>query len=272
VTLDNCYYIDAAADHSEQGIRGYAVNAGSGVKIGLNGTPGIVYNGTVYAGKGEEANLTLAYEGGKADGFVSSSGTLTQNGDNWTITMPGEEVTIDAKIAPKKITPKLSLSTKTYVYNGKVKNPTLTVKDGSTKLVKGTDYKVTVPKGRKNPGKYTYKVTLMGKYEGSGSISFTINPKATTLKSVKAAKKALTVTWAKQSPQVSGYEILIATNKNFTKGKKTITVSGATNTSKKITGLKAKTKYWVKIRTYKTSNSKKYYSKWSKAKYATTKA
>ena len=37
------------------------------------------------------------------------------------------------------------------------------------------------------------------------------------------------------------------------------------------TKLKAKKKYDVRVRTYKTVSGKKYYSTWSKAKYVTTK-
>ncbi|MCR4709649.1 MAG: fibronectin type III domain-containing protein, partial [Clostridiales bacterium] len=274
INMENCYHIAATADHAEQGIKGYAIK-GDDVKVSLSGAPGLEYNDAAYAGADETAYLKLSYKGELPSGskleYTASSGTLAQNEDLWMLTMPAEDVTISTNIT-KKITPKLSLSTKTYVYNGKVKNPTLTVKDGTTKLVKGTDYKVTVPKGRKNPGKYTYKVTLMGKYIGSGSISFKINPKGTTLKSVTAGSKALTVKWNKQSTQTTGYQIQLATNSSFTKGKKLITVSKNTTVSKKVTGLKAKKTYYVRIRTYKTVSGTKHYSKWSKAISAKTKA
>jgi hypothetical protein len=54
-------------------------------------------------------------------------------------------------------------------------------------------------------------------------------------------------------------------------GAKTITVSKNKTVSRKITGLKAKTSYYVQIRTYKKIGSKTYYSGWSKAKSVKTK-
>ena len=71
--------------------------------------------------------------------------------------------------------------------------------------------------------------------------------------------------------RITGYQIKVATNKGFTKNKKLVTVKGASKVSKKITKLKGKKKYYVKIRTYKTIDGVKYYSKWSKVKSIVTK-
>ena len=88
----------------------------------------------------------------------------------------------------------------------------------------------------------------------------------------KAAKKAITVKWKKgKKAQVTGYQVMVATNSKFTKNKKTATVKGYTKVSKKMTGLKAKTKYYVKVRTYKTVKGVKIYSNWSKVKTLKTK-
>lgn len=99
-------------------------------------------------------------------------------------------------------------------------------------------------------------------------------PKATTLKSVKAGKKSIKVTW-KKTAKVNGYQILLATNSKFTKNKKTITISKQSTVSKNVTKLKAKTKYYVKVRTYdvQTIKGKKInvYSEWSKVKNVKTK-
>ena len=64
---------------------------------------------------------------------------------------------------------------------------------------------------------------------------------------------------------------MYATNSKFKSGSKTMTVSSSKTTSKKITKLKAKKKYYVKVRSYKTVSGTKYYSEWSKAKTAKTK-
>jgi hypothetical protein len=48
-------------------------------------------------------------------------------------------------------------------------------------------------------------------------------------------------------------------------------ISKNTTISKKITGLKAKKTYYVRIRTYKKVDGKTYYSSWSKASKVKTK-
>ena len=71
--------------------------------------------------------------------------------------------------------------------------------------------------------------------------------------------------------QSTGYQVTYAINSKFTSGKKTVTVSSSKTTSKKITKLKAKKKYYVRVRTYKTVSGTKYYSDWSKTKTVKTK-
>lgn len=97
-----------------------------------------------------------------------------------------------------------------------------------------------------------------------------ITVKATSIKKLVKGKKLIKVKWAKISG-VKGYQIQLATNKNFKKNKKTVTVKGAKKTVKTVKKLKAKRKYYVRVRTYKTVNGKKYYSKWSKVKTIKTK-
>ena len=78
---------------------------------------------------------------------------------------------------------------------------------------------------------------------------------------VKAGKKKLTVTW-KKDKNVSGYQIQIATKKNF-KGAKTYTVKSYKTYKKVIKKLKAKKKYFVKVRAYKTVGKSKVYGAYS---------
>ena len=95
-------------------------------------------------------------------------------------------------------------------------------------------------------------------------------PKSTNPKKVKAAKKAVSVEWKKVSG-VSGYEIQLATDKKFKKNKKTVNIKKQKTTKTTIKKLKAKKKYYVRIRTYKIVNGKKVYSSWSKVKSVKTK-
>lgn len=160
----------------------------------------------------------------------------------------------------------IELAAVKYVYNGKTKTPNVVVKDSKGKaLKKGTDYTVTYASGRKNVGKYTVKVTLKGNYSGSKTLSFKINPAATTLTSLSAGKKQFTVKWKKQSTQTTGYEIQYSTSKNM-KSAKTATISNAKTTSTTVKSLDASKTYYVRIRTYKAVKGTKIYSAWSAIK------
>lgn len=162
---------------------------------------------------------------------------------------------------------KVSLSNTSYTFDGKVKTPAVTVKDNNGQIIDSSNYSVTYQSGRKNPGKYYVTVTFInGVYTGSQTLSFTINPKATSIKSVSAKSKAFKVSWNKQDKQTTGYQIQYATNSKFTKNKKTVTISKNKTTSTTVSKLKAKKTYYVRVRTYKTVNGTKVYSSWSKPK------
>ena len=95
-------------------------------------------------------------------------------------------------------------------------------------------------------------------------------PKSVSPKKVKAAKKAISVEWKKVSG-VKGYQVQVATDKKFKKNKKTVTIKKQKTTKTTVKKLKAKKKYYVRVRTYKIVNGKKVYSSWSKIKTVKTK-
>ena len=95
-------------------------------------------------------------------------------------------------------------------------------------------------------------------------------PKKTSIKKVKGANKAISVTW-KNVSGVKGYQVQVATNKKFKKNKKTVTIKKQKTTKTTVKKLKAKKKYYVRVRTYKIANGKKIYSSWSKVKSVKTK-
>ena len=110
---------------------------------------------------------------------------------------------------------------------------------------------------------------------GTQYLPFRILPKGTSLKKVTRGKKQLTLTWKQQGMKMSrsritGYQIQLATNKGFTKNQKLVTVSGWKKVSKTVRGLKAKKKYFVRVRTYMTVDGEKYCSSWSAGKSAKT--
>ena len=167
---------------------------------------------------------------------------------------------------PKTIT----LSKTSVAYTGKVQKPVITVKGSDGKKISSSNYTLTYSGDCKSVGKHTVKITFKGNYDGSVSKSFTIVPKGTNINKLSAMSKGFTAKWKKQKKQTTGYEIQYSTSSKFGGARKLI-VSKNSVTSKKITKLKKKKKYYVRIRTYKTVNNVKYYSAWSKAKAVTTK-
>lgn len=171
----------------------------------------------------------------------------------------------------------VSISKTSYTYNGKTKKLSVTVKDSRGKALKNnTDYTVSFSKGMKNVGRYIVTVTLKGNYSGTITRAFDIVPKGTSIYKVTAKKKGFTVKWKKQADQTTGYEVQYSTSSKFSKkSTKTMNTGKSRATSKAVSKLKAKKKYYVRIRTYKTvkinGKSVKLYSVWSKAKTVMTK-
>lgn len=168
------------------------------------------------------------------------------------------KVTNVAIYYPKSI----KLSRTEYTYDGKTNKPSVKIYDSKgNKLEYGKDYTYSRPKSSKKVGKYTIKVTFKGNYSGTKNLYYEINPKGTKVSSVSAAKKNLKVKIKKQSTQTTGYQIQYSTSSKF-KSAKTKTTKSISYTIK---SLKAKKTYYVRVRTYKSINGKKYYSGWSTA-------
>ena len=165
----------------------------------------------------------------------------------------------------------IKLSTVNYTYDGKVKTPSVTVKDSKGKtLKKNTDYTVSYSKGRKSIGKYAVTIKFKGNYSGTKTLYFNINPKGTKLSSVKAGKKQVTVKWKTQKTQTNGYQVQYSTSKNF-KSAKTVTVNSNKSASTTIKKLKGGKKYYFRVRTFKKVGKAKFYSAWSNSKNAKAK-
>lgn len=91
----------------------------------------------------------------------------------------------------------------------------------------------------------------------------------TSISKLTKGKKSFTVKWKKKA-NITGYKIQYSTSKSF-KNAKTITIKNAGTVKRAKKSLKAKKKYYVRIRTYKVLYGYTYYSDWSKAKKVTTK-
>lgn len=151
------------------------------------------------------------------------------------------------------------------VYNGKAQKPSVKLYNKSKKQVDSYYYTVSYSNNVK-VGKAKITVKFRNGYKGTLNFTFTINPKSTALSSLTSKKKkTLVVKWKKQAAQTTGYEIQYSTSSKF-KNAKTVKVGKNSTTSKTLTKLVSKKKYYVRIRTYKTVSGKTYRSSWSKSK------
>lgn len=132
-----------------------------------------------------------------------------------------------------------------------------------------SNWKITVTAGTyylqncyslNHDGKYIYKLNYKASVSKPG------------IKKCTGKKKAVCVKWNKIS-NATGYTIQYSTNSSM-KSAKTITIKKASTTTRTITKLKAKKKYYFRVRAYKRVKEKSYktyYSAWSAKKTVKTK-
>ena len=255
----------------------YAVEGLTNVSV-ENGT--LKYNATGVKPGQYTLNVT-----DKSSKYVPFSTSFTLTTDN-VVAVYNNNVKAPALVAAKDVQAddfanfvkniqKVSVNGKEYAASGK----------GSVKLINEDGTLVTTADALKAEGTYNIVVTATG-YNKTLEFTYTnksattaTKPAATTTATkpavkpvkkvtvkkqtakVKAGKKKLTVTW-KKDKNVSGYQIKIATKKNF-KGAKTYTVKSYKTYKKVIKKLKANKKYFVKVRAYKTVGKSKVYGAYS---------
>ena len=264
----------------------YAVEGLTNVSV-ENGT--LKYNATGVKPGQYTLNVT-----DKSSKYVPFSTSFTLTTDN-VVAVYNNNVKAPALVAAKDVQAddfanfvkniqKVSVNGKEYAASGK----------GSVKLINEDGTLVTTADALKAEGTYNIVVTATG-YNKTLEFTYTNKSDTTATKSsdattatkpaatttatkpavkpvkkvtvkkqtakVKAGKKKLTVTW-KKDKNVSGYQIKIATKKNF-KGAKTYTVKSYKTYKKVIKKLKANKKYFVKVRAYKTVGKSKIYGAYS---------
>lgn len=178
------------------------------------------------------------------------------------------------KVRNKKIIYRIKsavLKSSSYTYNGKAKKPAVIVKDSSGRAIGKGNYTVTY-KNNKKVGRATVTIKLKGNYTGKLTKTFQIVPKGTSFSGITTKSKGFIVKWKKQKTFTTGYQVQYSTSRTFAK-KATTTKTVKKNTVTKLTvkKLKAKKKYYFRVRTYKTVKGKKYCSSWSAAKTVRTK-
>ncbi len=155
------------------------VDPDSFVYDGTAKTPNVTvkYGNTILA---KDTDFTVSYQNninvGAATAVIAGKGSYTGTvSKNFTITQPSTPVPESKELSKCVIT----LSQASYTYDGTVKTPVITVKDGNKTLVNHSDYTL-IYKNNINAG--TAEVTIIGKglYKGEVTKYFTIKIKKGT--------------------------------------------------------------------------------------------
>ena len=174
--------------------------------------------------------------------------------------------TIHFKIIKKteRFVSNVKLNRTSYTCTGKTIRPSVTVTVNGKKIG-ASAYKLYY-KNNKNSGIGTVQVRGTGKYSRiNKTLTFKIMPPKTLLTGLKKANRSFTASW-KKNIQATGYQIQYAADSRFIKERKTVTVGKQSAIRYKISGLKNKKTYYVRIRSYKRVGKKVLYSSWSTVK------
>ncbi len=202
-------------------------------------------------GKGNyKGSVTKTFTITKANNSAGNNGTSDGNGSAGT-SNPKQPITC------KKRAYTVAYGTKPFKLKV-TSNGSLTYKSSNSKIaaVGKTNGKVTI----KNTG-ITY-ITAKTKTD-SVKITIKVRPAKPKVKSLSTGKnRKLTVKWAKDK-RATGYQVQISTSKNFKKNVKKQNTAKTAYTFKK---LKAGSKYYVRLRSFKKSGKTTLYSAWSSPK------
>ncbi len=240
---------------------------------------------------GDKVTAVVYPDSGYVVSAITANGkNCTRSGNKADIVINGETL-ISAKVkyvAPQKVTSlKVSASTSTgytlswaqakrsnnVPISGYVIQQYKNKKWVNVKVIKGasaTSYKIA----KQSAGKNYYRVRAYSVYEnknyyGSYSTMLTVYvPPKQSISSLSSARKSFTVKYKKDA-SASGYQIQYATNSKFT-SVKTVKVGNKT-VSKRVSGLQAKKKYYVRVRSYKIVNNKYIWGAWSSVRSVQTK-
>ena len=119
-----------------------------------------------------------------------------------------------------------------------------------------------------NGTKYTYKIVAKastGDSTLSKSVAVYRVARPTISSATNSAASKMTVKWGKNA-KANGYQIQYSLSSSFASGNKAVTITSASTVSKVIGSLTKGKTYYIRIRTYKTVGSTKYWSEWSAKK------
>lgn len=229
-----------------------------------------------YDGKAKTPSVTVKLDGKtlvlNTDYTVSYSNNIKAGTAIVTITGKGKYT--GSKTASFTITkaaeqkPAVSITCKKTVYKVAYGAKPFKINASSKSKMTFTSSKPKIAAVNKSSGKVTVKNTGIAAItikagKVSKKVTVKVTPKKQSVKSAKAVKgRKLTVKWAKDKKS-SGYQVQVSTDKKFKKNVKSKKIS---KTSYTFTKLKAKKKYYVRVRSYKKSGKETLYGTWSKIK------
>ena len=243
-------------------ITGYADNNFAGENVGavyINGcNTTFLKENFLFAARFDIIDGTGGQEWDMIGGGAGTGGGVPGGGSDAT----GNGDKDHAGGAKKEITGVRDSYTKVHGGKGfvlKAKAPHAVTYESSDKriiTVGRTDGKVTI----KNIGK---AVVTIKAGELTKKVTIKVIPKKVASLKGKAANKSARLSW-KRAKGVSGYQIQRASDKKFSKDKKSAAVKGNKTTAYTAGKLKSGKRYFVRVRAYKKVNGKKYYGEWSK--------
>lgn len=191
------------------------------------------------------------YDNGYREGAVDYNGELDFNVD--------DTKTMEFKPSFRSVTIQMPYS--------KDCKPDVIIAYNSSKnapVLSKSEYTVTYNKPITGVGDYKIIIKFKNGYKGTLTQNLRVIPMYPDVISVKAGKKKMDLKWRYYNKEADGCQIQYSQDKNLKKNVKTIKTKKIT--SKKITKLKAKKKYYVRMRTYKKVKGKTYVSSWTKVK------
>ena len=190
------------------------------------------------------------------------------------------ELKVTVNVAAKEDPAIVSVAKTSYTKTQGNKAFTLSVKKNMTSTVTYKSSKKAVVTVDKN-GKVTVKapgravITVTAKATGVKTqiykINVTVKPSVKLGASAKStSKKSIKVTW-KRNKKVTGYQVIVAKDKNLKKVVKKATITKNTKLATTIKNLKSGKKYYVAVRAYKKATGGTVYGSWTTAKAVKTK-
>lgn len=146
-----------------------------------------------------------------------------------------------------------TLSKKNIIFDKRVHNPTVKVKDSYGNILKENEdyYCVYISGSGRQTGKYQIDVNMIGEYEGQKTLYYFIRPKAPRITGVSVCEDGLVVAWGEADLQkngwIDGYEVQYSTSRKFD-SPQTITIKDRKSCSETIKDLREGEKYYVRVR------------------------